>query len=87
MASDDILIITFCSIISGCLICVCLKYFKDRQTQIDERKNLKRIHDNLKRKNIILPTSNEEENCNEETKDERENQIRTAEVTNNEENV
>lgn len=82
MDSNSILIVTFCSLISGCLICVCFKYYKDRQKQLNERNKLKRIHDNLKRKNIIIPISD-----NEETKDERENQVRTAELTNNEENV
>lgn len=83
MDNTSILIITFGSVISSCLLCICFRYFKKRQEEINEKNNVNKIVVNLKKKNIIIPL----EIVSEEVKDEMENELRNTEPVNSEENV
>jgi hypothetical protein len=49
MTETDIFIITVCSVISSVIFCLCFRYYKDRNTQINERIRL-----NNSRKKIML---------------------------------
>ena len=87
MESQTILILTFGSFISLILLCLCIRYCKDNQREMNEKIHIKNIHERLKRKNIIKPIMDAHENFNEEVKDEKENNFRTTEIITNEDNV
>lgn len=83
MESQYILILTFGSFSSLILLCACIRYCKDRGRQMQEETNVKKLHEKLKRKNIIKPITA----LDEEVKDEKENNFRTTEIITNEDNV
>jgi hypothetical protein len=87
MDNKQILILSFSSCLSLVLFCLCIRYRKKRVREINEKTNLKMIHDRLKRKNIIKPITESDNNLNEEIKDEKENNFRIIEIIHNEDCV
>ena len=87
MDNEKILLLSFCSFVSSMLFCLCIKYCKDGQREMNEKIHIKKLHERLKRKNIIKPIIDSGENFNEEVKDENENNFRTTEIITNEDNV
>jgi len=87
MDNGQILLLSFGSFVSSMLFCLCIKYCKDTQREMNEKIHIKKLHERLKRKNIIKPIMDSSENFNEEVKDEKENNFRTTEIITNEDNV
>lgn len=87
MTGEYILILTLGSCISFMICCVCIRYCKDKEREIEEKTNLKKFHEGIKRKNIIKSVNETVEFLYEEVNDEKANNFRTTEIITNEHNV
>ena len=79
MDNGLILIISFSSCILLTLCCACIRFCKQREREIQEKINVKKLHNRFKRNKIIKPIIEPDENFNEELKDEKENIFRAIE--------
>ena len=76
MNTDKIILLSIGSFLLATLLCFCKIYCKKKQREKYEKINIKNINDILHRNKKIKPISDIEE-----TKDERENNIRNADPT------
>ena len=89
MGIEQIFIFTFGTFTALILFCVCKKIVRDI---LEKNKNKKlqhilKLQDILKRNNTVKPITETDENIDEETKDERKNEIRLPQLITNEDNV
>jgi hypothetical protein len=75
MKSELALIIVICSFVGTFAICSCFKCYRNNIQTEHQKNRISSVHKKLKRKNIITPTTNEEE-----VKDEKYNDIKTVEI-------
>jgi hypothetical protein len=87
MGIEQIFIFTFGTFITLILFCACRNYCKKRVREIREKNKFKKIQHILKRNNTVKPITETDENIDEETKDERKNEIRLPQLITNEDNV
>lgn len=79
--NTSIFLIIICSFISVVLLCSCSNYYRNSQRDMQSRINIKNFYNKLTRKRLITPVisiSKEDE----EFKDEKENIIRSTQLTN-----
>ena len=87
MSMGQIFIFTFGTFTALILFCVCKNYCKKRVREIREKNKNKKLQHILKRNNTVKPITETDENIDEETKDERKNEIRLPQLITNEDNV
>lgn len=87
MGIEQIFIFTFGTFTTIIIFCVCTNYCKKRVREIREKNKNKKLQHILKRNNTVKPITETDENIDEETKDERKNEISLPQLITNEDNV
>jgi pyruvate/oxaloacetate carboxyltransferase len=87
MGIEQIFIFTFGTFTTLILFCACTNYCKKRVREIREKIKNKKLQHILKRNNTVKPITETDENIDEESKDERKNEIRLPQLITNEDNV
>ena len=93
MSMGQIFIFTFGTFTTLILFYACTNYCKKRVREIREKninkklQHILKVQHILKRNNTVKPITETDENIDEETKDERKNEIRLPQLITNEDNV